>query len=98
VTLYFLASSSARSWALLLVCFSNREANTGSSASNDRGLALEGETLQDRTTIDYAIVIVDKVASVERVKIRHGEDWFVKLRKEWREKSVSKNPNREGQL
>jgi hypothetical protein len=37
---------------------------------------LERETLQDRTTVNYTVVIMDEVASVERVKISHFENWM----------------------
>lgn len=55
------------------VGLSNGPADTGGSTGDDGSLSLEGEALHDGSTIDPTLVIVDKVTSVEWVKIRHGD-------------------------
>ncbi|KAI6752603.1 hypothetical protein HG530_013355 [Fusarium avenaceum] len=52
----------------------DRKANTGGGTGNYGSLSLEGETLQNGAAIDQTVVVVDEVASVKRVEIRHFED------------------------
>lgn len=66
------------------VGLSNGPTDTGGSTGDDGSLSLEGEALHDRAAIDPTLVVVDKVASIEWVKIRHGDSYVELSRVLWK--------------
>lgn len=51
--------------------------DTSTGAGDNGRLAGEGEALQDGTAIDPALVVVDEVAAVEGVEVRHDDGFMV---------------------